>query len=82
MEPVKNWQFGDAGIDENAPEPRTTVGEGGHRRVLGAPNGVEFAADQRFERRIGFGDGAENPPASNRFGSNPGCRYRRDHRTD
>jgi len=44
--------------------PRATIGEGDHRRVLGAPNGVEFAADQRFDSRIGFRDGAENLPAT------------------
>jgi hypothetical protein len=31
---------------------------------FGAPNGVEFAADQRFDSRIGFRDGAENQPAT------------------
>jgi hypothetical protein len=64
MEPVKHWQFGDAGVGENAPETRTTVGKRGHRRDLRAPNGVEFAADQRFDSRICFRDGAENLPTT------------------
>jgi hypothetical protein len=126
VEPVKNRRRDDAGIGENTPERWTTVGEGGHRRVHGAPNGVEFAADQRFDSRIGFRDGAENLSStslrfdiadphlqmplpiltaadegrvqgdhdrrgrrfgpdrgtlSKSLGSNPGRRYRRDHRT-
>ena len=40
------------------------VGERGQRRVLGSPDRVEAAADQHFDVRIGFRDGAENlPPA-------------------
>jgi hypothetical protein len=57
VEPVKNWQFSDVGVGETAPETRTTRGERGHRRVLGAPNRVEFAADQPFDRCIGLRDG-------------------------
>jgi hypothetical protein len=53
-----------AGRNLGQVSPRTIVGEGGHRRVLGAPNGVEFVADQRFDRRIGFRDGAEYLPAT------------------
>jgi hypothetical protein len=54
--------FSDVGVGENAPETRTTVGERGQHRVPGAPNRVEFAADQPFDSCIGFRDGAEDLP--------------------
>ena len=37
-------------------------------RVLGSPDRVEAPADQHFDVRIGFGNGAENrPPTKLRF---------------
>ncbi len=45
VKPVEHRRRGDAGIGEIAPEPRTAVGEGGQRRVLGSPDSVEVAAD-------------------------------------
>jgi hypothetical protein len=44
MEPVKHWQFGDAGAGENASETRTTIGKHGRRRVLSMPNGGDAAS--------------------------------------
>jgi hypothetical protein len=64
VEPVKNWQFSDARVRENAPETRTTVAEHGQHQDLGAPNGFGFTADQRFDSCIGFRDGAEYLPAT------------------
>src|ERR1700722_1007828 len=64
VEPVKNRRRCDAGIGETMPETRTPGGERGQHRVLGAHNGVESAADQRFDSRIGFRDGPENLPAT------------------
>ena len=64
VEPVEKRRCSDAGIGENAPEPRTTVGEGGQRRGLGSADGVEVPADQPREVSAGSGDSAENlaPP--------------------
>ena len=68
VEPVEHRRLGDTGISQNAPQAGAPVGERGQHRVLGSPDGVEAAADQHFDVRIGFGDGAENlPPASLRF---------------
>ncbi len=64
VEPVEHRPCGDAGIGETAPEPGTTIGEGGQCRVLGSPDSVEIAADQRGDVRAGFGDGAENLAAT------------------
>ena len=65
---IKNRQLADAGISENAPKPRASVGEGSQHRVLGSADRVEAAVDQHFSVGIGFGNGAENlSPASLRF---------------
>src|SRR5271165_4264401 len=64
MKPVENRQLADAGIGENAPEPRAPVGEGSQHRVLGSSDGVEALADQDFDVCIGFGNGTENLPAT------------------
>src|SRR5260370_20541499 len=61
MKPVEDWRPGDAGIRENASEPRTTVGEGGQRRVLGSADGIEVPADQHLDIGVGSRDGAKNP---------------------
>src|SRR6202162_630051 len=60
MKPVEDWRPGDAGISENASEPRTTVGEGGQRRVLGSADGIEVPADQHLDIGVGSRDGAKN----------------------
>jgi hypothetical protein len=60
VEPVEKRRPGDAGVGKNAPKSGTTVGEGGQRRVLGAPDSVEAPVDQHFDIRCGFGDGTEN----------------------
>ncbi len=54
-------------IKKDAPQPGTAVGERGQRRALGASCGLEAAADQCSEVRLGLGDGAEDLPPS-------GCR--------
>jgi hypothetical protein len=64
MEPVEHRRPGDVGIGENAPEPRTTVAEGGQCRALGSPDGIQAPADQSFEVRISFGDRGENLPST------------------
>src|SRR5271166_4746929 len=65
---VEDRQPGDAGIDENAPESGTAVGEGRQRRVRGPPDRVEASAELLFDVRTGLGHGAENlPPVSLRF---------------
>ncbi len=60
VEPVEHRRRGDAGAGPNTLEPGTTIGEGRQCRVLGSPDSVEIAADQRLNVGIGFGDGAEN----------------------
>lgn len=60
MKPVEDWRPGDAGISENASEPRTTVGEAGQRRVLGSADGIEVPADQHLDIGVGSRDGAKN----------------------
>ena len=42
MEPVENRRFQDASIGENAPESRTTIGEGRQRGVLVPPTASRF----------------------------------------
>ena len=64
MEPVQDGRLGDAGIGEDAPEAQAAGGGGGQRRVLGPPDSVAVAADQRSNVRAGFGDGAENLPGA------------------
>jgi hypothetical protein len=64
MKPVEKRWSGNAGIGENAPKPGATVGEGGQRRALGAAAGVEVAADQPRDIRVGSGDSAENLAAA------------------
>jgi len=54
-----------ADLCTKAPEPRTAVGEGAQRCVLGAPDSIQVPADQYFEIRISFADSGENlPPTS------------------
>jgi hypothetical protein len=53
-----------AGVGENAPKSRTTIGEGRQRGVAGSAGGVEAPADQRLDVRVGFRDGAENLSAT------------------
>ena len=64
MKPVEDRRPGDAGIGENASQPRATIGEGGQHRILGSPGGVEVPADQHFDVRVGSGDGSENLAAT------------------
>ena len=66
VEPVEDRRSGDAGIGENAAKTGTTVGERGHRGVLGSADGVKAPADQHLDVRIGVDDGAENLPATGR----------------
>ena len=65
VEPVENWQLGDAGISEEcAAVPEHPVGEGGqHRAHLGSSDSVEALADQDFDVCIGFGNGFRKPAA-------------------
>src|SRR4051795_6866316 len=64
VEPVKNREATDAGLEEDASQPGAAVGERGQRRILCPPNRVEVAADQRREIRVGLRDGTEHLPAS------------------
>src|SRR4051794_24852325 len=66
VEPVKNREATDAGLEEDASQPGAAVGERGQRRILCPPNRVEVAADQRREIRVGLRDGTEHLPASRR----------------
>ncbi len=63
---IQDGRLGDARIGENATQPRAAVGEDGQRRVLGSPNGVEVAADQRPDVGTSFGDGPEDLAATGR----------------
>ncbi len=44
--------------------PGQPVGEGGQHRTVSPADGIEVAADQRFDVRAGFGDGAEDLAAT------------------
>src|SRR3954451_7592348 len=46
VEPVKDREPIDAGVEKDAPQPGTAVGERRQRRALGASCGLEAAADQ------------------------------------
>jgi hypothetical protein len=60
MKPVENRRLGDTSIDENAPKPWTTIGEGRQVGAFNSSDGVEAPAYQRLDVRVGFRDGAEN----------------------
>ena len=45
VEPIQDGRPSDAGIGENAPQPRAAVGESRQRRVLGSPDSIKAAAD-------------------------------------
>ncbi len=60
MEQVKNRRFQNASIGENAPEFRTTIGDGRQRGVAGAANRIEFLPYQPFDVCPGYRDAAEN----------------------
>jgi hypothetical protein len=44
--------------------PGATIGERRQHRVLGSSDGIEAAADQHFDVRIGLGNGAKNLPST------------------
>ena len=60
MKPVENRRLGDASIDENAPKPWTTIGQGRQFGAFNSADGVEAPAYQHLDVRVGFRDGAEN----------------------
>ena len=66
MKPIQDRRSDDAGIGKNAAKARATIGEGGHRRVLGSADGIEVAADQLLDVGIGADDSAENLAATRR----------------
>ena len=66
MEPVQGRKSGDARLEKDTPQPGAAIGERGQYRRPGASHGVETAADQRREIRVGLRHGAEHLPASRR----------------
>jgi hypothetical protein len=73
MKPVGNRRLDDASIDENAPKPWTTIGEGRQFGTFNSADGVEAPAYQRLDVRVGIRDGADNLSTTElRFGvANP-----------
>ena len=62
--PIENRRFSDAGIGESAPKSGTTIGAGRQFGVFRSADAVEVPADQHPDVRVGFGDGAEDMPAT------------------
>ena len=60
MKPVEDRRLGDARIDENAPKPWTTIGEGRQFGAFNSADGVEAPAYQHLYVSVGFRDSAEN----------------------
>ena len=66
VEPVEDREPIDTGIEKDAPQPGTAVGERRQRCALGPPDRVEAAADQTCEIRVDLRHGAEDLPPSAR----------------
>src|SRR2546423_7179277 len=64
VKPIEDWWFRDPGIDQDGPQPGTTVRECGQLGGVGLANGLKGSADQRRDVGASLGDRSEHLPAS------------------